>query len=178
MKKIFPIFIVLVFLFQSLGSYLFVQLHRKEIRKEIRQKMFPSTSSNNWVILRFHRDFFKNPGNDFQWKGKREFEYMGKMYDLIRVEEHGNNEIRFHCIRDDKETLLLTNLHMNIKNQTAGNENGKTTINPVQRVLTLFNSGDLLSEVSLPSSLTEIFDHYFFIVKTGELIPAVPPPRI
>jgi hypothetical protein len=71
----------------------------------MQKKVVDMNGSTDILILQFSRIDFKSK---LIWHDKNEFEFNGKMYDVIRIEE-GENGIIIYCLNDEKEEILISN---------------------------------------------------------------------
>jgi hypothetical protein len=55
--------------------------------------------------LIFYNDEFTQKIN---WKGENEFEFKGKMYDIVKT-ERSDNEVIVYCVWDEREDELISN---------------------------------------------------------------------
>jgi len=100
-KKIVAAFILLVFLFNSMGYYFLFEVNKALVKREMAGRMKRSEFSLSVLTI-------ENPGTnpEFRRIEKKEFIYRGKMYDVIREVRKGSCSV-FYCIHDEKEQNLL-----------------------------------------------------------------------
>ena len=124
MKKLGPILLLIIFLFNTGGDYYlfrYMQFRwQKEIKRMIRQDLHEEDLSlisvNSFTV------------SELEWiKENREFRYRGELYDVVRKEISGNNII-YHCIKDTKEKEL-------IGNYTKRSQTDKRAHNIIKRLL-------------------------------------------
>ncbi|MBN1338584.1 MAG: hypothetical protein JXA03_04625 [Bacteroidales bacterium] len=114
------------------GSYFyFFAWHQNSIRKEIKQKLKQSVPEEELVIIT-SGELKEDPG--FRRIRDNEFLYSGKMYDVVRTENDGQ-ATRYYCIPDDKETRLLQQLDVLVKNEMNGSKDKKQQKEKLQRLL-------------------------------------------
>lgn len=108
MKKILIVFLTALFLFNCTGAGLIwisrIESHRAEIRSEINQ--FPH------ITLRF--DAHDNAGF---FRAGNEFESGGKRYDIVAVNQQGN-DLFVYCFEDSSEKRLLSEMENNSDEET------------------------------------------------------------
>jgi hypothetical protein len=108
-----------------LGSYLWVQIKRSEIRKEVKWKMIAGLDKEELVFMTFS---IKESQEKLNWKHSKEFEYKGEWYDVVQQEIVGDS-IRYHLWWDHEETKLSQQLRqlivMTVSQDSQHQENQK-----------------------------------------------------
>lgn len=89
------------------GSFIFLQLQKQIIKKEIKHRIIAGIDRNELIILRFTKYDARIKLN---WEESKEFEYKGEMYDVVESEEF-NDTIIFWCWWDHAETRLNKQLN-------------------------------------------------------------------
>jgi hypothetical protein len=84
------------------GSYIFLHLKKKQIRKEVKHIILKDLEEKDLVILKFTEE---EALVNLKWKHAGEFEYRGHMYDVVDKSMNGENII-YTCYKDHKETRL------------------------------------------------------------------------
>lgn len=69
------------------------------------EKISSMNEASNVTILKFSLSDFKTKLN---WHEKDEFEFDGKMYDVVKIEE-SNGGYKVYCFNDEKEEILISN---------------------------------------------------------------------
>lgn len=100
--QIITFLLLLTFSFQAM-LYWPLALIKKEMAKEemfekikhkVPEKLLVSIHDNNSIL----------------WENTDEFEYKGKMYDVVRISASKNGTKIYHCINDDKENAIIKEL--------------------------------------------------------------------
>ncbi len=108
-----------------LGSYLWVQIKRSQIRKEVKWKMIAGLDKEELVFMTFS---IQDSQEKLNWKHSKEFEYKGEWYDVVQQEVVGDS-IRFHLWWDHEETKLSQQLRqlivMTVSQDSQNQENQK-----------------------------------------------------
>jgi len=111
MKKAIPIFLVCIFLFNTLGYFIAFKAVQYAVKNEIKFQIksnLPITELTTITINKTHLA-------TIEWKDNgKELIYNNEMYDVVRSNETATS-ITYYCIHDKKEKLLFTNLddHIN-----------------------------------------------------------------
>ncbi len=84
------------------GTMGYLQFQRKLHRKEIKRQLQAGIPRENLVELRFSRE---DSARLIKWKHEREFEYLGRMYDIVEKDSRADSLI-YHCIPDHRESWL------------------------------------------------------------------------
>ena len=113
-RKLFFMFIAILLLFQIAGQYPMFKIRQNEIHKAIRNQIAQNTP--NQFLDKITVDF--QDIAKIKWEKKdKEFWYQGQMYDVVRFEKT-DKSIAYYCIKDTKETKLVTDFKQEITNQT------------------------------------------------------------
>ena len=75
---------------------------RSAIRREVRSQLISGLKDIDLVVLTFSKVEAKNL---LRWERDDEFEYRGKMYDVVKIEENGD-QILYWCWPDEPESEL------------------------------------------------------------------------
>ncbi len=121
-KKTFCVILLLIFLFNLVGYYVFFEVRRAQIKEEITTSIKKITPES-----KLHRITLSNTElSAINWKEKnKEFYFKGELYDIVKKEITGNNTV-FYCINDKKEKTLYAQLEK-IINETGNSENSKNS---------------------------------------------------
>lgn len=113
-RKLIFIFIAILLLFKIAGQYPIFKIRQTQIQQSIK----------NQIAQNIPNQFLDKITFDFQditkvkWeKIDKEFWYQGNLYDVLRFEKTDKN-ITYYCIKDTKETKLVTDFKQEITNQT------------------------------------------------------------
>jgi len=104
LKKALIYSILMVVLFNSAGYYLLFELHKYQIKQEM--KALIQSNPSNYTIVKI--DNVENE-KEFTWIHEKEFRYKGSMYDIVRTVKKGNTTI-FICLHDTRESKLFAGL--------------------------------------------------------------------
>ena len=102
MKRIFGILLLLVITFPLVFLYVSYRIETKSIRKEVKEMLFMEVDRNELIELSFYINDAKSL---LSWKDEHEFEYLGRMYDIVETSILGDT-IKYLCWPDDEETRL------------------------------------------------------------------------
>ncbi|MEZ5083522.1 MAG: hypothetical protein R2750_08740 [Bacteroidales bacterium] len=102
------------------GFYVFLQLKKKQVKKDIRLNLASFIGNNNLVVFSFSKEDIKT----LEWKDNHEFEYEGQMYDIIESNIVGET-IHYKCFHDTKETSLNKKIEQLIARITGSNPQKK-----------------------------------------------------
>jgi hypothetical protein len=103
LKKYLSVFLLLFFLFNIGGHYLWFSILKSNIQKEIRREIRQGLSEKDLTLIAV-------PFNDESgicWiKPGKEFTYRGKMYDVVKTRISDSRKF-YYCIDDIKEKKLI-----------------------------------------------------------------------
>ena len=176
MKIAGSILFLLLLIFQSTGYYLYFKVQQHQVRYEIKQQIKAGVPESELVLLKIPLSTQENR-NEFRSIHSREFRYLGKMYDIIRQEQHGGTTW-FYCLCDEKETRLFTRLDEQVKKEMKnlpGNEKQRERLLQWQNSL-FFAENNALSRTD--PYCTDLSTPYFFHSKDWKQPPDTPPPII
>jgi hypothetical protein len=116
LRKYLSVIILMFFLFNIGGYYLWFNYVKNSIQREIRREIRQGLSEKDLTLITV-------PVNDESgicWiKPGKEFTYMGEMYDVVKIRIRDNQEF-IYCINDHKEKKLVAGFSkMNESSQKA-----------------------------------------------------------
>jgi len=128
MKKITPIFLICIFLFNTVGYYIAFKAVHYSVKKEIKSQIKSSLDITELTIITLN----KKDLDKIEWKDDgEEMVYNDEMYDIVRSTETITS-ITYYCINDKKEKLLFANLEEHISIHIAAD---KPVKNPASKKL-------------------------------------------
>mgnify|MGYP001366550868 CR=1 FL=1 len=176
MKRLLSISLVIIFLFNIFGYYLTFQIIEAGYKKNFRLQILNNITSDNIEILVIPDNEMHSKHTPFRWMESDEFKYYGKMYDVIKHEKQGTNNI-FYCINDKNEEQLFVRFEDFIKH-------GETSNLPYQQKSRSIISTIIKDAVNNPQKLGSFpqkkFDYkfyYFFSVQTAVVSEIYVPPK-
>lgn len=122
MKKAAAIFLLSIFLFNTVGYYVFFKIAHHKIKSEIKKELKLNLHSTELTAIEFSSEEI----GSIHWleKGK-EFMYNNQMFDIVKSNKNANS-ITFYCINDKQEKRLFQNLEEQILKQIEQNKNSKS----------------------------------------------------
>lgn len=85
----------------AITTFSILQQRKHLLKKEVKSKL----ASINADKLEKFSFTYKQSNEDLDWKHSKEFEYKGKMYDVVSIQK-GRDSIRYTCWLDKEETEL------------------------------------------------------------------------
>lgn len=121
MKKIASIFLLGIFLFNTVGYYVFFKIAQRQIKSEIKKEIKLNLNPSELTTIKFSISEI----NNIHWleKGK-EFIYNNQMFDIVKRTSIGGT-ITLYCINDKQEKKLFKNLEEQVLKQIEQNKNSK-----------------------------------------------------
>lgn len=108
MKRVFSIFLLILFAF-NIGGFLFLfSIQRFQIRKELKKEIKKNLPLGSLAKITITSD---NKDQVF-WEHESEFCYLGIMYDVVKKVETDTQETVYYCITDIQETKLFKKLDL------------------------------------------------------------------
>ncbi len=124
MKRIIPIFFLVIFLFNSLGYFIMFRFDQAEIRNQMRSEVLEKTPNSRLIRI----SVSSSHDSQICWTDDNEFSYKGKRFDVVRTEKKADGSVNYFCLNDSKEDELFSQLNENLNNQADANKmaNGKS----------------------------------------------------
>ncbi len=119
LKSIISILLLISFTIPFGGSYILLQYQKRQVKKEIKERIISGIDKNDLVFLKLSK---KESESELLWEHSGEFEYNGEMYDIVHAEETGDTFF-YWCWWDHKETKLNKQLD-NLVTQAMGDNIG------------------------------------------------------
>jgi hypothetical protein len=163
-KKISAFVLLVIFLNNTIGYYLYFMLRFEQVKEEAIRKIRSNVVDGQTVRL----SFLKNEKIDWR-DGKKEISFKGNLYDVIRHYETEKHAV-YICISDDAELELL-------KNHEETNPSKKNS----SKLLLSYTAKDFSIDESSPflnsqcTGTIKYFDELLYNFFSGGIIP--PPPR-
>lgn len=155
MKKAIALFLLSIFLFNTVGYFIAFKVFQyqiqKEIKAEIKQQLNPSDLTTIFID--------KNHLEQIEWvKEGKEMYYKGELYDVVRSTENSTS-VTYHCINDKQEKSLFANLHEHINQYISGNKSLKnhTAKKLTNIAIKLYFSNETPFLFNAPTSTTRFF---------------------
>ncbi len=86
----------------TVGSLTCLSLQKAIVRKAVDRHIVAGIEDGDLVLLKFSR---KETASHLRWEDAREFEYDGRMYDIVETWAVGDT-VYYRCWRDHKESEL------------------------------------------------------------------------
>jgi len=156
-------------------TYTILQLQKKQIKKEVKWEIIAGLNKEELVLLKFtHEETQKN----LRWQDSKEFEFKGKMYDVVEKSTQGDT-VFYWCWVDDKETKLNQQLIKVVAFALGNNQQRKNN----QEQLTdfyksLYWENCHTKRNGVASQSNELIAPYDFSYLIVSISPPVPPPEI
>ncbi len=174
MKKTISILLLSLFLFNSVGYYIFFKIAQVEIKKEIKREIKLGLNVEQYQAIRFSTTEI----NNINWikKGK-EFLYKDQMFDIVsaKVEE---GHITYYCINDRQEKELFADLELQVLKQIESNKNSKSNSSKksIENVIKIYFYEEPLN-MEFHNTSTFINTDYARSYESADLFISTPPPR-
>ncbi|MCW3070656.1 MAG: hypothetical protein JWO44_546 [Bacteroidetes bacterium] len=114
MKKVFAIFFLFIFLFNTVGYLLVYHAEQYAIKQEMKINIRLGVFDERVSAITIDNALLSSAGSEFELKGD-EFIYKGKQYDILSKKTEGN-KTTFYAVNDTKEEHLLSSLEDHIQN--------------------------------------------------------------
>ncbi len=175
MRRFFSFLLMSIFIWQLAGFFVFFELERFHVRKEIKKAIKHSLPEKEFKQFNFSALEFKS----LTWINDHEFKMNGRMYDVVKKSKI-NSGYSVSCIDDIQETVLFAKLD----EATVSNLNNQPEKSPLKSCVKVFKSSYLNNEfdIELVTSSYIItqkdFFHYDFIFAQFKVAEHLEPPKI
>lgn len=123
LRKYLSAIILMFFLFNIVGYYLWFSYVKNNIQKEIRQEIRKGLEDKDLTLITIPID----DESGLCWiKPGKEFTYHGEMFDVVKI-KISNNKKYIYCINDTKEKKLIADFSKN--NESSGPKARKSPAN-------------------------------------------------
>ena len=122
-KRLFSFLFLIVFIWQLAGFFIYFEIERYHVRKDIKRAIKHSLPQNQYKQFNFTNAEF----NELTWINDHEFKMNGRLYDVVKKNK-SNVGISVSCIDDIQETVLFAQLD----EATASNLNNQPEKAPLK----------------------------------------------
>lgn len=157
-------------------AYVGYHVELKKIKKEVKNKLIFNTPKDELVTFKFEIEgaVFKS----LDWKHSREFEYLGKMFDIVEADTVAGF-VHYLCFPDKQETALNKEFK-GLLNERYANDKSS---NNKQMLLSNFVKSlfveDKKEEVFFVLENKKMYNQYFTEIIPSEYINSKsPPPQV
>lgn len=171
-KRTASILLIAALLLPFYGSWALLKWQQFRTKAEVKERLFEGLSPEETVTLRFsHAE-----ADGLEWEHAREFEYRGRMYDVIRSRETAAF-VEYVCYADDEESELKARIREGV---ARAMESDPRKADRSQRLLSLLKTWfppGTSPEPPVPALSARAW-RPFTGLKAGQILkaPPVPPP--
>ncbi len=123
MKKIAVLFLLSIFLFNTIGYFVVFTTLSFQLKNQINYKITNGVKAEELTLITID----KKHAQDIEWlEMNEEMHYKGERYDIIKSTETAET-ITYYCISDKQEEHLFASLYEHIINSISGNDSKKNT---------------------------------------------------
>lgn len=173
MKKHISILLIIILLLPAAVTIVTYQYQKKKIKKQVKSSIIEGLPIQDLIAFEFTANQLKN----LKWKHSKEFEYNGKMYDIV-IKQEEENITKLWCWPDEEETQL----NLALKNQVINLLAGQTQQSNQTQIFSNFIKSFFLNEFDfkvLPvfSWMNKPKSQYFFAIVSVFVFIEIPPPK-
>ncbi|MCW3070529.1 MAG: hypothetical protein JWO44_419 [Bacteroidetes bacterium] len=114
MKKAAAIFLLSIFLFNTMGYFIAFKISQLQIKEAIREDIENGILHNSVSTLVIENSKMAS----LNWLEDDEFEYNNERYDVLHKSSNGGSTT-LYCINDSKESVLFSNMDEHVKNHVT-----------------------------------------------------------
>ena len=171
-KKIAALFLLAIFLFNTMGYFIAFKAMQYQIKSTIISEINLGIKTESETIVTIN----KNDLSEIDWKESgREMVYNGKRFDIVKSKEDINS-ITYYCINDKQEETLFSNLdeHINMHISTDKSTTSHSSKNLVNDVVKIFFTSQ--HQFTFTTQATSVCFLPFRVDYTSESIKTNSPP--
>ncbi len=161
----------------ALTLFLYFQYEKSVLRSDLKERMIAGMEKDELVVLKFTQNEIEK---ELNWEHSGEFEYQGKMYDIIQTKVQGDS-IYYTCWLDEEETKLEKQLTKLVAQAFAKDTKNRDKKEHFYSFLRSFYCSNYLDWKALPiqkglcKNQDFIYRNNFNSLKTT---PPTPPPQL
>ncbi len=156
-------------------TYSLLQCEKYQVKKTIKWRMIAGMDKSGLVLLKFSKE---EAETQLEWEHSREFEYKGRMYDVVEKSVHGDT-IWYRCWPDDEETKLNLQLNELVASAMGKNPVSKDSRDRLNNFLKSLYCSDHSDKNLLANNAKEISPFHFSSDYSSFCFsPPTPPPEI
>lgn len=172
MKKVFPLFFLAIFLFNTAGYYVVFKAQQYQIKNEIASSIKAGIYTSELTTIAIPT----NELSSIEWmESGEEMNYKGQLYDVVKSTKTPNS-VTYYCINDSKESSLFSCLTDHINKHVASNvpqkDSKKVVDNDVQLYFSTLQSLGFTTNIS-----TQHFSSKKVIFTSTIIEKNAPPPE-
>jgi hypothetical protein len=114
MKKAAAIFLLAIFLFNTMGYFIAFKISELQIKEAIREDIENGILHNSVSAIVIENSKLAS----LNWLEEDEFEYNNERYDVLHKSADATTTT-FYCIDDSKESILFSNMNEHVKNHVT-----------------------------------------------------------
>lgn len=115
------IFLLFVLIAPVAITFSWLQLEKARVRKAVKWQILNHVEKSELTLLQFS---IAQSQNDLNWKHQGEFEWKGKMYDIVSFENKGDS-IFYWCFADEEEDKINTKISAFLRDTWQNNPSKK-----------------------------------------------------
>lgn len=177
MRRLLSIFLISALLFNIFGYFFTFRIIQKGYKKQFRKHISSNANEENTEILVISDAVIQQRNSPFKWMEEDEFRYYGKMYDIVKSEKKGDQNI-FYCVNDKNEEKLMARFENYLKHHTDSNLPFQQKSHHLLSQIIKQAVCDLKTTQNIPGDINEILSVYFFSIQTVVLNNIFIPPKI
>lgn len=176
MKRILPLFLLGIFLFNYMGYYFVFEVQQEEIKSTVAIEIAEGRTFSDLSTFTFSA----RQKNDYElMDGGKEIRINGHYYDIIQTTKTGET-ITFHCYNDEDETLLFAGLSHQVENFVGyDKKQGDTSSKKISNTVVKLYCEDKDAVAFFSDNRSQAVNTFIPLNITSASIPAsIPPPEL
>jgi hypothetical protein len=106
LRKYISILIILITILNCAGFVFIFYIQQKLLKHEMFELISRGEFKSELIVFKVSKHNMLYNSLPINWKEENEFEYNGKMFDIVKTETM-HDTIIYHCVNDDKEGKLI-----------------------------------------------------------------------
>lgn len=121
MKSTVSFFLLIIFLFNTMGYIVVFKISQNQIRKEVKREIKMKLNESELQTIVFNKSELKT----INWvETDKEFIHHNELFDIVRTSET-ETTITYYCINDKQEEQLFANLDEHINKHLTNHKSSK-----------------------------------------------------
>ena len=134
MRTVISIALLLLFVTPYFLGPSWLRMEKRQIQKHVRNTILPTIDDSELISLTFSSE---DTLTELRWKHAKEFEFQGRMYDIVKRNRQ-ENSITYLVWQDDEETEINTKIKQltnTIFNTSSDSKNSQLTFQLMVKTL-------------------------------------------
>lgn len=174
-RSVTAIFFLFVLIAPVVVTFAYLHIHKLHVKKAAKWHVLNHTEKNDLALLKFTQTESKQ---NLHWKHAAEFEWQGKMYDIVHTESR-QDSVFYWCFEDDEESKINKKLSALLNDNWIGNPIRNEQENRLTNFFkSLFHQESKQAKIVLLPTNVHHQHRFASLIFTCAKRPKTPPPQV